>query len=161
MKASVPEAAQTNRSHQTAQWIRNRTPGLLLDRVDPILRCYSLDGVENAGVVRLAVVHSTASFSQVVQRRVRNYGDSLRRSESSSTRGPTMASMARASCTSTHRGAAKPRSYACSPRSCFGRARRTPSSSRLTSGEAWAASKVARYQLIIQLGRGCTLPLRR
>ena len=27
--------------------------GLLLDRVDPILRCYSLDGVESAGVVRL------------------------------------------------------------------------------------------------------------
>ena len=27
--------------------------GLLLDRVDSILRCYSLDGVESAGVVRL------------------------------------------------------------------------------------------------------------
>ena len=27
--------------------------GLLLDRVDSILRCYSLDGVEKAAVVRL------------------------------------------------------------------------------------------------------------
>ena len=47
-------------------------------------------------------------------------------------RGPTMASVACASGTSTDRGAAKPRSYACSPRSCFGWARRTPSSSSTT-----------------------------